>query len=57
MRKLWLLAIALLVGAGMQTSCSSQVSGMESDSRTASVRVIVSPGGNDVLRADLTLTR
>jgi hypothetical protein len=57
MRKLCLLALPLLIGAGILTSCSSQVSGMESDSRSASIRVIVSPGGEDVLRTRITLTR
>jgi hypothetical protein len=57
MRKLCLLALPLLIGAEMCASCSSQISGLESNSRSASIRVVVAPGGDDVLRSTISISR
>ena len=57
MRKLCLLALPLLIGTVMLASCSSQVGGVESDSRSASNRVIISPGGDDILRTKIMVPR
>jgi hypothetical protein len=56
MRKLCLLAMPVLIGVVI-TSCSSQAGTVAGDSRSASIRVIVSPGGNDLLRSEVTVTR
>ena len=58
MRKLCLLLIPLALGCGMcLTSCGTQTSGLDGDSRSASIRVVVAPGGEDVLRTAITFTR
>jgi hypothetical protein len=57
MRKHCLLVLPLLIGTVMLASCSSQASGLESDGRSASIRVIISPGGEDVLRSTIKVSR
>jgi hypothetical protein len=58
MRKLCWLWIPLGLGmATMLASCGAQNSVVESGSRSASIRVVVAPGGDDVLRTQLIINR